>query len=162
MKKRFTLIVTIVALAALIAVPIVYARPGGMRGHGGGHGGPGGHGGFGMLGAHLHHLAEDLDLTEQQRDQIKAIFTELHEQNAQYRDGMHDGFKAIAETLVKNPNDLAAAQALLDQQDAAEKAMKANALAATSKALNVLTAEQRAELAEKIANHTERMERRRR
>src|SRR5688500_8365348 len=127
MKKRLSILAAVVALAALIAVPLVYAGPGGFRGHGGGH-----HPGFGMFGRHLQHLADDLELNDQQRDQIKAIFKELHEQNAQYHDSMHGGFKAVAETLLKNPNDLAAAQALLDQQEAAERTMKANMLAATS------------------------------
>lgn len=149
MKKRFAIITLIAVLAA---VPIVYAGHGGMRGHGGA--------GFGLFGRHLAHLADDLDLSEQQRDQIKAIYAELHQQNSQYRDDMHGGFKTIAETLLKNPNDLSAAQALLDQQTAAERAMKANMLAATSKALNVLTAEQRAELSERLAKHGERRMRR--
>src|SRR5688572_20142950 len=154
MKKRLAITASILAVAVLVAVPLVHAGPGG--GH------RGGHAGFGMIGGHLRHLAEDLDLTEQQRDQIHAIFKEVHEQNAQYLDSMHDGFKSIAEVLLRNPGDLAGAQALLDQQTAAERAMKANMLTATSKALNVLTAEQRAELAQKIAERGERWERRRR
>ena len=153
MKKRLAIIAVITAAALLVAVPILQAGPGGGH-HRGGHG-------FGMLGGHLRHLAADLELTDQQKEQIHAIFKEAHEQNAQYRESMHDGLKSATEALLKNPNDLAGAQALLDQQAAAERAIKANMLTATSKALNILTAEQRAELAQKIAEHADRWEQRR-
>ena len=59
----------------------------------------------------------------------------------------------IMQTLVKNPNDLAAAQALIDQQTEAERAMKSNMLNAASKALNVLTTDQRAKLSDLIQQH---------
>ena len=154
MKKRLSIIAIVTAVALLVAVPILHAGPGGGGHRGGGHG-------FGMLGGHLRHLAADLELTDQQKEQIHAIFKEAHEQNAQYRESMHDGLKSATEALLKNPNDLAGAQALLDQQATAERAMKANMLTATSKALNVLTAEQRAELAQKIAEHAGRWEQRR-
>lgn len=162
MKKRIAIAATILAVAAIAAVPFLYAGPGRgghmghMRGQMGEHGG-----GFGFFGGgrHLAFLAGKLDLTEQQTDQIKAIFADLHEQNAQYRESMHGGYKAVAEALLKNPNDLAGAQALLDQQSASERVMKQNALAATSKALNVLTTEQRTELSKIIAEHGERRQR---
>jgi Spy/CpxP family protein refolding chaperone len=59
----------------------------------------------------------------------------------------------IMQTLLKNPNDLAAAQALLDQQTESEKVMKLNVLNAASKALNVLNADQRAKLSDLIEKH---------
>lgn len=149
MKKRNTVIASILILVALVATPIVYAGPGGRGGrHGGGHR-EGGMMGAAVLGA-LHHAKEELGLSEQQTDEIKSIFRNVREQNAQYREQLKGGFNAIQDALLKNPNDLAAAQALMDQQNAAERAMKANLLAATSKALNVLTADQRAKLSEMI------------
>jgi Spy/CpxP family protein refolding chaperone len=154
MKKRIAIVGSILVVAALVAVPLVYAQSHhmGMGMHGGGFGFFGG-------GRHLQHLAGELDLSEQQVDQIKAIFTELHEQNAQYRESLHGGIKAIAETLIKDPNNTAAAQALIDQQTASEKALKTNMLNATSKALNVLTAEQRAKLGQLVEEHAARFER---
>lgn len=163
MKKR-TAVITILILAAvaLIAAPLVFAGPGGhrgMRGHGM-HGGRGA-GGFGPLG-HLSRAKEKLDLSDAQVDQIKAIFKEMHEQNAASRESLHGGFKDAAEALIANPNDLAGAQALLDRQFAAEKALKSNMLVATSKALNILTADQRTKLSSLIAEHHERRGRRNR
>lgn len=169
MKKRYAIIAAVLAVAVLAAVPFVHAGPGrGPGGHGFGAGMHGMHGmhgegfGAGMLLGHLRHLQEELDLSDAQVDQIRSIFGDLHTQNEAYRDQVRGGFHSVAETLLKNPNDVAGAQALLDSQAAAEKAMKANMLTAMSKALNVLTAEQRAELATKIQEHSERRQERRR
>ena len=170
MKKRTTLIAVIVAAAALAAAPFVVAGPGLGPGTGQGpgmgmHGGPamamhGGEGfGFGMLG-HLRHAKEELGLTDQQADQIKAIFTELHDQNSAYREQMHDGMRGAAEILLANPSDIAGAQALLDQQAAVQRTMKTNMLNATAKAFGVLTADQRAKLRAMMAEHSEQRERR--
>jgi Spy/CpxP family protein refolding chaperone len=148
MKKRITIATVLVAVVALTAVPLVMAGPHGGRGHGAGHG-------FAMLGA-LHHAKEELDLTDQQTEQIKAIFVEAREQNAQYRERLHGGYKSVAETLLANPNDVAAAQALIDQQTAAERALKTNILNSASKALAVLNAEQRAKLGTMLEKHAEK------
>ena len=153
MKKRITIIAGIIAVAALVAVPLAFAGP---HGHGGG-----AHG-FGFFGGrHLERIAEELKLSDQQVDQIKAIFADLHEQNAQYRGSMHDTMKSVTETLLKNPNDVAAAQAIIDQQTANERAMKTNMLNATAKALSVLTPDQRAQLGTMIEERASRWEKRR-
>lgn len=158
MKKRIAIAGSILVIAALAAVPFVYAEPG-FRGHMRGHaqGGP-----LGFLGGrHLDRLAEKLNLSDQQVDQIKAIYASLHDQNSQYRESMRGGMKDITETLLKNPNDVAAAQAIIDEQAAAEKAMKTNLLQATAKALNVLTPDQRAELSKMIEERASRFQRNR-
>ena len=153
MKKRNAIIATILTVGVLTVAPLLDAAPGRHRG-------PGGPGGPGIFG-HLRHLQEELDLSQAQVDQIRGIFAELKTQNEGYREQVHGGFHAVAETLLKNPNDLSAAQAMLDQQAAAQRAMKANMLAATAKAFNVLTADQRAELAQIIEERGERRRERR-
>ncbi len=101
MKKRLILITLIVA--AVAAVPFfLYAGPGG-HGHRGGFGGHGMHG-MAFLG-HLERAKSELDLTDAQVDQLKAIVKETREQNAQYRDQMHGTLKSVATTLLTNPND---------------------------------------------------------
>lgn len=154
MKKRLILITLIVAVVA--AVPFLYAAgpARGFRGHGMGHGF--GHG-MAFLG-HLEHVKSELDLSDTQVDQLKAIVKETREQNGQYREQMHGTFKSIATTLLTNPNDVAGAQAVLDSQAAAEKQLKTNLLVAASKALNVLTPEQRTKLALHLAEHGKRWE----
>jgi len=158
MKKRIAIVGSILVVAALAVVPLVYAQ--GHRGMAGHHGGAAGFGFFGH-GRHLDRLAQELNLSEQQVDQIKAIFADLHEQNAQYREQMHGGLKAIMETLLKDPNNTSAAQALIDQQTANERTLKTNMLNATSKALNVLTPDQRTQLSQLIAERASRFERQR-
>lgn len=146
MTKRNTIIITALAIITLAGVPFVYAQH--MRGmHAGMHGGPLGEFGFGRL----ERAKEALGLSDAQVDQLKAIVAELHTQNAPYRQQLHGTMLQVAQTLVKDPNNVAAAQALLDQQTAAEQTMKANTLAAASKALNVLTPDQREKVADFIA-----------
>lgn len=154
MKKRLILITLILAVVA--AVPFVYAGPGG-HGLRGMHG-RGGHG-LAFLG-HLDHIKSELDLTDAQVDQIKAIVKATREQNGQYREQIHGTLKQVATVLLTNPNDVAGAQAVLDQQAAAEKALKSNLLVAASKALNVLTPEQRTKVALHLAEHGKRWENR--
>jgi len=154
-KKRLILITLI--LAAVAAVPFLYAAaPGahgrGSRGHGMGHG-------MAFL-AHLEHARSELGLSDAQMDQLKAIVQETHEQNAPYRNQVHGTLKTIATTLLTNPNDIAGAQAVLDRQAATEKALKTNLLVAASKALNVLTPEQRTKLALHLAERGNRWENR--
>lgn len=142
--KRKLIIAAVVLMAGLTAVPFAYAQVGRMH-HAGG-------AGFPFL-AHVGHLKRQLDLSDDQVTQIKGIFKDFRAQNAPYRDQLHGGMKAVAQALINNPNDIAGAQALLDQQSAAEKAMKSNALVAASKALNVLTADQRAKLGQIMSEH---------
>jgi len=97
-----------------------------------------------------------LDLSDAQVDQLKTIAQQVHEQNAPYRQQLRDGRLQIAQALLANPNDLAAAQALIDQQTAAERTMKMNVLAGVSKALNVLTPDQRAKASQFLADRAAR------
>lgn len=158
MKKRTILITIVLAALAVAVVPFVFAGPGHFRGHGM-HGGFAHGEGFGVLQQHFGKLKDELDLTDAQVAQIHDIFRETREQNAPYREQMHGTLKSVAQTLIANPNDVAQAQAALDQQAAAHRAMRNNLLAAASEALNVLTPEQRTKLGTLLAEHAERMER---
>jgi len=151
-KKRLIIITLI--LAAVAAVPFVYAGPAG-HGFRGMHGG-GGHG-LAFLG-HLEQIKDELELTDAQVDQLKGIMKATHEQNDQYREQIHGTLKQVATVLLTNPNDIAGAQAVLDQQTSAEKALKSNLLVAASKALNVLTPEQRTKVALHLAERGKRWE----
>lgn len=133
MKKRTAIITAVVAIIALTAVPLVYAQARHRAAS------------FGMFG-HLAKIQTALGLTDQQVTDLKAIGTDLRALNAPYRAQLKGGFAAIAQTLIANPNDTAGAQALIDQQAAARKAMQVNTLNAASKALNVLTPDQRTKL----------------
>ena len=154
MKKRIAIVTGILVIAALGAIPLMAEGPHGGRG-------PHGMNPLGPLG-HLMHAKEELGLSDQQVDEIKAIFGDLREQNESYREQLRGGVESATQTLIADPNNLAAAQAQLDQQLAAERALRSNLLAAASKALNVLTPAQRTKLSEMIAEHKAmRAERRR-
>ncbi|HEV7484194.1 MAG TPA: periplasmic heavy metal sensor [Thermoanaerobaculia bacterium] len=146
MKKR-TLIFSAAALViVLAAVPFAMAQH--MRGHGHGRGGM-------MFG--LERAKSALGFSDQQSTDIKQIFTDLKTQNEPLRTLLRGGRQAIAQVLLANPNDIAGAQALLDKQLDAERQMKHNALIAASKALNVLTPDQRTKasafLQQRMAKH---------
>ncbi len=153
MNKKYLTIAAVVATLVLVAAPFALAQ----RMHGGPHGGPGELGGVMFLG-HLQHAKQALGLSDQQVTDIETIFKDLHSQNAQYRESLHGSMAQIATALINNPNDLATAQALLDKQSDTERQLKSNALAAASKALNVLTADQRAKLGDFIKEHHSRMQ----
>jgi len=140
----------VAVVLALAAVPFVYAGVHQRHGHGGGDMGP--------L-AHLAAAQKELGLSDAQVDQIKVIMKEAHESNAQFREQLHGGIQSVISTLIKNPNDIAAAQAIIDQQTQAERQLKSNLLNAASKALNVLTPDQREKLGTMIAEHHGRFNR---
>ena len=66
---------------------------------------------------------------------------------------MHDGYKSVVTLLVANPSNVAAAQSLVEQQNAAENAMKVNVVNGVAKALAVLTPEQREKVGKFIEEH---------
>jgi Spy/CpxP family protein refolding chaperone len=140
MKKRTLIFTATAILIVVLAVPFAVAEH--MRGAGFGHGCR--RGGDAMMFGHLRGAKAALGLSDQQAGDIKKIFTDLRTQNAPLRDSLRGGRQAIAQVLLANPNDIAGAQALLDKQSEAERQMKTNALTAYSKALIVLTPEQRA------------------
>ena len=153
MSKRNIVILTVIATLALAAVPFVYAQ--GLHRHQMNAEPMNGMGGM-MFFGRLHRVQEALDLSDAQVDQLKAIAQEVHEQNAPYRQQLRDARLQIAQMLLANPNDTAAAQALIDQQTATEHALKMNVLAGVSKALNVLTADQRAKASQFLSDRAAR------
>ncbi|MEA2338421.1 MAG: Heavy-metal resistance [Thermoanaerobaculia bacterium] len=148
MKKR-TLIFSIAALVVVLAaVPFAMAQHHRSHGH------------DGAMMFRLGRAKAALGLSDQQAADIKQIFTDLRTQNEPYRASLRGGRQAIAQVLLANPNDMAGAQALIDKQTEAERQMKTNALKAFSKALNVLTPDQRAKAAtllqQRMAKHADK------
>jgi len=148
MKKRTLIFTSAAIVIVLLAVPFAMAQH--RRAHG--------HGAMMMFG--LQRAKAALGLSDQQASDIKQIFTDLRAQNQPYRASLRGGRQAIAQVLLANPNDIAAAQALIDKQTEAERQMKINALNAFSKALNVLTPDQRTKAAsflqQRMAKHADK------
>jgi Spy/CpxP family protein refolding chaperone len=137
MKKRTLVFSAAAILIVMLAVPFAVAQhQRGAHRHGGG-----------MMFGRLIHAKAVLGLSDQQVASIKTIVTDLRTQNEPYRASLRGGRQAIAQLLLANPNDIAGAQALIDKQSEAERQLKSNALQAASKALNILTPDQRAKAA---------------
>lgn len=152
MKKRVLVTIGALILVALIAVPFAFAqRMHAMRGMHSDGDMPGA-----MMLGHLAHAKAELGLSDQQSADIKAVFQNLREQNKAYRQSMHGTMSQVAQILINNPNDVASAQALLDQQMQTERVMRTNALNAASKALSVLTPDQRTKLSTMVKEHLDR------
>ena len=151
MKKRTLIGASVLAVILAIAAPLAYAQHRMHR-----RASAFDDGGARMFGR-LERAKQKLGLTDDQAAQIRTIFTDLRTQNAPYRDQMRGGIHSAVQALLANPNDTASAQAIIDQQTAAENAIKKNVIAATSKALNVLNSDQRAKLSSFVQ---ERMARR--
>jgi len=149
MNKKHLTIAGVIAALVIVAAPFALAQ----RMRGAAHGLSGGDLGGVMFLGHLQRAKHALNLSDQQVTDIENIFRDLRMQNQTYRDSLHGAMGDIATTLINNPNDLAAAQALLDKQEATEHQMKVNALLAASKALNVLTPDQRSKLGDFIKEH---------
>ncbi|MEA2164303.1 MAG: motif family protein [Thermoanaerobaculia bacterium] len=155
--KRRNLILSIAAIVTVLAaVPFALAQHH-RAGHG--HGWMRGGGNMMMFGR-MGRAKAALGLSDQQSADIQKIFTDLRTQNEPYRASMRSGMQSVAQALIANPNDVGAAQALLDKQIDAERQMKTNALNAAAKALNVLSPDQRAKAAtilqQRMARQTEK------
>lgn len=148
MKKRNWIIAVVIMLVGLASIPLVAA---GRRMHEGMHG-DAVEGFVGMR--HLRYLKNELDLSDQQVDQLKSIAAEVREENAQYRQQMHSSFKEVAGVLINDPSATANAEQILDRNDANREQMRRNILDGVSRALKVLTPEQRAELKTLLEKHT--------
>lgn len=149
MKRRTLIFTSAAVVILLLAVPFAMAQ---HRRH------THAHGAMMMFGLQRAKIA--LGLSDQQSADIKQIFTDLRTQNEPYRASLRGGRKAIAQGLLANPNDIAGAQALIDKQTEAERQMKINALNAFSKALNVLTPDQRTKassfMQQRMAKHADK------
>lgn len=151
MKRTVIALTTVLALGAVALVTDAHPRQGargaqGTRGEGAG---------AGIIGR-LPALQAELGLTDQQVAQIRASFAELREKNAQYRDSLRAQRGDIADTLLANPQNLEQAMELQQKRAAMREAMQENRMAATARALSVLTPEQRTKLSTRLSERGNR------
>lgn len=125
-------------------------RPG-QAGPGSGPGaGPGGFPGGPRPGGPLPFLGE-LDLTDAQKDQIKSIVERSREESKPIVEELRKLQPRKQALVFTGTFDQAATLALVDQEVALQKALTLNQMATQHAVYNVLTAEQKTELAELIA-----------
>ncbi len=127
MKNKLIAAVAVFTLGASIAI----AGP-----HGGGHGGKRGH--RGEPGAMF---AQKLNLTDAQKEQIKAIHKESREQNAAFFQSARQTRQELR--AAKQANDTARLEALEGAMQSQREQMKQIRQAEQQRIMSVLTAEQR-------------------
>jgi protein CpxP len=144
MKSTRIRILTIGA-AVMLAVAAAIAQ--GMHGHGG----PGGPGGD------FHHMLRQLDLTSDQQTQVKAIFAKekpaMQPLMQQMRQN-HDAMKALE---AAGPFDEAKTRALATQNSQTMIELQVEHARIKSEIMQILTADQKAKLAQIEANREARM-----
>ncbi|TJW52409.1 MAG: periplasmic heavy metal sensor [Mesorhizobium sp.] len=128
-------------------------------GMGGGDGGPGMHmqanfrqgmgfGGPGFGGHHFERMLEEVDATPEQEDKLEAIMDKLHDDVRPIMRGFRDTRDDVAKLLGAATIDREAAEKLRAERVAAVDEASRKLTTALLDAADVLTAEQRAELAE--------------
>jgi Spy/CpxP family protein refolding chaperone len=161
--KRFTLSVVVTAILALAAYTLAGAQAAGQQerqgpgrgfgiGAGRGPGGPGGRGAMMML--------RDVDLTDQQKEEIQAILKDEREGRQGPPADAALQRQLQAELYADNP-DPQKLESLQQQLVQAEAARLAKRIEIEQKVAAVLTAEQRAQVREKLAKGPQERERRR-
>jgi protein CpxP len=144
MKK----IITAVAVAALGVTLAVAAPHGGKEGHGRGrHGGH--HGEFGER------MAEKLNLSDAQKQQIKDIRQSSKEQNKAFFESFHATMKQFHEA--KKADDTAKVESLRGTMEAQRTQMQAIRKAERDRILAILTPDQRAKFEAMKAEREQRM-----
>lgn len=147
MKKTITAVAAVVALSASLAV----AAPGDgfHRGHG-----KQGKGRMMMMGR----MAEKLNLTDAQKQQMKALHETFRTENA----ALFDAVKATKTQLreARKANDVARAQTLAATLEGQTAQLRTKRVAQHEKMLSILTPEQRAQLETWKADREERREKR--
>ena len=97
-------------------------------------------------------MLAEVEATDDQRDQVHAIVTAAVADMAEFREFKREGREALVETLTKETVDRAELEALRQQKlDVADRASQ-RLLTALADAVDVLTPDQRAELAAEWAS----------
>lgn len=155
--KKITVAILAITLTALGAIFVV-GQTGGKDGppkRGFGHGR---HGQFGPRGGMMEgRLFRQLDLTDAQKEQLKAIRTAAREDSKTYRSQLMENHKKLAELGTDGVFDQAAVEAVASQQADLHKQMIIQREKVKAQMFAVLTPEQKAKFAELKQNFTEKM-----
>ena len=146
MKRTFQLTAAVAAVAILAAMPLMAQGPQGRPGRGAGIGmgmGPGGPGGPGGRGGGPMGILRGLELTEAQREQIRAIHQQARE-NDPPQQKMMDLQKQLQLAILADAPDASRIDGLKSAIAAAEAEMLARRIDVETRIVQVLTAEQRA------------------
>lgn len=146
-KKTSGVVAIVGALLLMVAMVAFSQGPQGPRGGGGGfHGGPGGHGGpHDGLGP----LGRDLNLTDEQKAQIKKITDSFAESTKALHDQLHALHESQPDPFSGAAFDEGAVRAAAEARAKVEVELEVAHARIMSQIFNVLTPEQKAKLAAK-------------
>ena len=153
--KKMSAVVAITGALLLMLAVVGLSQQGRPAGGGPGHGGPdrgGFRGGPGGLGP----LARDLNLTDEQKAQIKKITDSFEESTKALREQMrslHDGER---DALIGGAFDEAAVRAAAQQRAGVQVELEVAHARMMSQVFSVLTAEQKAQLAARLQEFEEK------
>lgn len=156
--SRWALAATVATLAGLAAPALHAAPPDGPR-HGmmgGGHGGPGGM----MMGLGSDRMLDAVNATADQRTQIRQIMDAAHADLKAQREAGRALHDQLRQAFVQPTVDARTVEALRQQQVAQHDAASRRMMQAMLDVSRVLTPEQRARIAEHMAQRRAQMERR--
>ncbi|HVT44455.1 MAG TPA: periplasmic heavy metal sensor [Thermoanaerobaculia bacterium] len=148
--KKLLIVSTIVVGITIIASPLVHAHRSRAVPYAGS--------GIEELApfAKLRWLRAELDLTDAQAREIRSIVFEVRDSNAAHREAIRASIGLAAGVLIANPDDIDAARRIFEERSAAETQLRENILLGVSKALGVLSPEQRQRLSEIVDEHRAR------
>ena len=140
--------ISIVALAIVLTTGIAIAQP---------HGGPHGGGDF-FGGPMLGYLTDVLDLTDAQQAQIKQIIATRKPAMEPLFTQEHDSHQQMMQLIQSGSFDQAKAQTIANQEAQVHAQLEVLHAQMASQAFQLLTADQKAKLAQVMANHQQRMQ----
>ena len=136
--KTITKTMTVAVLAACMVSAPAFSRPG--------HGGPHGIEGLLHLSHHLERVAEELNVTDEQRDSIRAIIDAARPQFQEVGDSLRANRELIRTVSSPDAYDTEAVAILADEQGALVSQMVVLGAQTKVDVLSILTAEQREQL----------------
>ena len=132
--------IRILAVGAAVTLAVAVAVAQGMHGHGG-------------PGADFHRMLKQLDLTADQHSQVKAIFEKEKPNLQPLMQQMHQNHQAMKTLEASGPFDEAKTRALATQNAQTMIEMQVAHARIKSEIMQILTADQKAKLAQLEANH---------
>lgn len=137
--------IRILTIGAAVALVVAAALAQGMHGHGG----PGGD---------FHRMLKQLDLTTDQHSQVKAIFEKEKPALQPLMQQMHQNHAAMRALGASGPFDEAKTRALATQNSQTMIDLQVEHARIKSEIMQILTADQKAKLAQIEAKHEEHMQ----
>ncbi len=153
MKKPMKLLLIATVVTGTVAAGFAYAMPGGDRCLRGGHEMGKGHGHGMDTEARIERMADTLDLTPEQRSQMRGIVDKSRPQTREVRDRLHDSRKQLRALMRQDKASEGEIRRLADMQGKAMADMIVLRAKVQADISSLLTPEQRQKLQQRFGRH---------